>query len=143
MQKPASPKRNPKRRLHAELPAARRRELARSVKYTGSPVHKRNPGDFGLKPPAAPRPGKSLCDDVSIFQQKLAQDLLQKGVEAGLVSNDAEEGFPRHIWMVYEGRVIEARCDNKEAATYHGYPLEADDPMADAVWREWARRQAE
>lgn len=137
------PKRNPKRRLHARLPAERRRELAQRVKYVGSPLHKRNPGDFGLTPPAAPRPGKSLCDDVSIFQRDNAQALLQEGLQAGLVSPDAEDGFPRHIWMVHDARVIEARCDNTQAGTYHGYPLEADDPMADAVRREWSRRQTE
>lgn len=61
----------------------------------------------------------------------------------GLVSDDADEGFPRHVWMIDGERVIEARCDNVEAATYHGYPLEADDPMTDMVRREWSRRQAQ
>ncbi|WP_421620851.1 hypothetical protein [Alkalilimnicola ehrlichii] len=139
----ARPKRNSKRRLHPELTVERRRALAQCVKYVGSPLHKRNPGDFGLTPPVAARPGKSLCDDVSIFERDKAQVLLREGVQAGLVSRDADEGFPRHIWMVHKGRVIEARCDNMEAGTYHGYPLEADDPMADAVRREWSRRQAE
>ena len=143
MQNNLRPKCNPKRRLHPGLLSDRCRELAQCVKYVGSPVHKRNPGDFGLTPPAAPRPSKSLCDDVSIFQRDEAQALLREGVQAGLVSHDADGGFPRHVWMVHKDRVIEARCDNDAAGTYHGYPLEADDPMADVVNREWTRRQTE
>lgn len=34
--------------------------LSRKATYGGNPEHKRNPGDFGLSPPALPRQGKSL-----------------------------------------------------------------------------------
>jgi len=113
------------------------------VKYVGSPLHKRNPGDFGLTPPASPRPSKSLCDDAGIFRRDEAQSLLEEGVCAGLVSQDADDDPPRHIWMVHDEQVIEARCDNVEAGTYHGYPLENDDPMADLIRRAWEKRRAE
>jgi len=55
---------NTKRRLKAcDAPElARLAELAQRVNYGGNPEHKKNPGDFGLTPPADPRPGKSLCD---------------------------------------------------------------------------------
>jgi len=45
--------------------------------------------------------------------------------------------------MVHDEQVIEARCDNVEAGTYHGYPLENDDPMADLIRRAWEKRRAE
>lgn len=57
---------NPKRQLvpmealHSRLPLLSERIL--DVRYSGNPEHKRNPGDYGLDPPSAPRPGKTLCD---------------------------------------------------------------------------------
>lgn len=135
-------KRNLKRRLHPDLSEERLREiLDQGMKYVGSALHKRNPGDFGLTPPAAARPGKSLCDDVGIFSRDEAQDLLKVGIHKGLVSPDAEDGFPRYVWMVHGERVIEARCDNVDLGTYHGYPLETDDAMADCVRLQWQTRQ--
>ncbi len=132
---------NPKRRLHKGLAGHRADVLARSVMYRGSPLHKRSPGDFGLTPPSSPRPGKTLCDGVGIFQIKVATRLLQKGAASGLVSKDADQGFPRYIWMVInEDDVLEARCDDPENGTYHGYPLEKNDPMADIVIKQWQER---
>lgn len=115
--------------------------LQQSAKYRGSPLHKRRPGDFGLTPPALARPGKSLCDDVAIFSRQEAQRLLEAGIQYGLVSPDAEDGLPRYVWMIQGERVIEARCDNATEGTYHGYPLEADDAMADCVRARWRKRQ--
>ncbi len=132
---------NPKRRLYKGLAGDRAEVLARSVVYRGSPLHKRSPGDFGLTPPSSPRPGKTLCDGVGIFQLKIATRLLRQGAENGLVSKDADHGFPRYIWMVInEDDVLEARCDDPKNGTYHGYPLEKNDPMADVVIKQWQER---
>lgn len=140
--KPQRRKVNPKRRLHRNLDPARASDLARSVTYRGSPLHKRAPGDFGLTPPAAPRPGKSLCDGVGIFNAEVASTLLRKGIERGLVSDDADNGFPRHAWAVTEdNRVLEARCDDPERGMYHGYPLEKHDPMTELVLQRWREQQ--
>lgn len=95
--KPQRRKTNPKRRLHKGLDRARAVSLAQSVTYRGSPLHKRAPGDFGLTPPAAPRPGKSLCDGVGIFEAEVATTLLRDGARRGLVSDDATDGFPRYV----------------------------------------------
>ena len=65
------------------------------VRYCGNPVHKRNPGDFGLTPPAGPRPGKSLCDTAKIFDKAVANKLLQKGVARGLVSKQFQGDWPQ------------------------------------------------
>lgn len=129
---------NPKRRLHKGLCKERAEWLANAVCYRGSPLHKRVPGDFGLTPPSSPRPGKSLCDGVEIFQIEVAQKYLCEGVELGLVSNDADQSFPRYIWAVAENEsVLEARCDDYDNGTYHGYPLEQSDPMTDIVIKRW------
>lgn len=140
--KPQRRKTNPKRRLHKGLDRARAVSLAQSVTYRGSPLHKRAPGDFGLTPPAAPRPGKSLCDGVGIFEAEVATTLLRDGARRGLVSDDATDGFPRYVWGVTEGgRVLEARRDDPERGLYHGYPLERQDPMAELVLRRWREQE--
>ena len=132
---------NSKRRLHKGLDKARANTIAQSIAYRGSPHHKRVPGDFGFTPPSSPRPGKTLCDGVGIFQVRVANRLLRKGAECGLVSNDADQGFPRYIWVVTEnGDVLEARCDNPKQGMYHGYPLEHNDPMSDMVIRRWKEK---
>lgn len=130
---PRRKQRNPKRRLHPGLDEARARELAEVLQYRGSPLHKRAPGDFGLTPPSAPRPGKSLCDGAGIVSIDRARSLLTEGVLHGLVSPDADEHYPKYVWAVSKGFVLEARCDDYDRATYHGYPLEPSDPMAEIV----------
>lgn len=136
--RPPRRKHNPKRRLHKGLDPGRATEIASSVSYRGSPLHKKAPGDFGLTPPSSPRPGKSLCDGPGVYQHKTANRYLRKGAEYGLVSRDAEQGFPRYIWAVTKDEyVLEARCDNFEKGTYHGYPLEQHDPMFIQVLYRW------
>lgn len=133
--------RNPKRRLHPSPDEAGLEDLAARVSYGGHPHHKRSPGDFGLTPPAAPRPNKSLCDGVGLFQREVATRYLVDGISRGMISRDADQGFPRHVWSITnEGRVLEARCDDPAAGRYHGYPLEAEDPMAELVIKRWKQR---
>ena len=45
-------KSNPKRRIRESCNPEELIRLAERVRYSGSPYHKRNPGDFGLTPPA-------------------------------------------------------------------------------------------
>jgi hypothetical protein len=60
-------RRETKRTLRAaRLTPEQRRFLRESCTYEGVPYHKRNPGDFGLTPPAAPRPDKTLCDEANV-----------------------------------------------------------------------------
>ena len=78
---------NLKRTLREPRPDATERAAIRErISYTGSPLHKRNPGDFGLDPPAAPRPHKTPCDSAGIGEKALAERLLADGVARGLVS---------------------------------------------------------
>ena len=55
---------NPKREIAAPdaIGAADLTALAEAATYGGNPEHKRMPGDYGLTPPASPRPRKTLCD---------------------------------------------------------------------------------
>jgi hypothetical protein len=52
--------------------------LWRSVTYGGNPEHKRNPGDFGLTPPAQGRKDKTLCDTVEVFERQNALEHLRQ-----------------------------------------------------------------
>ena len=140
---------NPKRRIREcsaddllELSA-----LGAKVSYGGNPEHKRNPGDFGLCPPSSPRPAKSLCDAVCVYHRSEALDLLRKGIDLGLVSEQVNEhGFPRNIWSVVkmEGEKIvplESQLENPVLGIYHGYPLPESDPMYSCVLKKWRQFQ--
>jgi len=133
---------NPKRRMSGKPKTKADRNaldiLASKVGYTGSPAHKRNPGDFGLIPPSQPREGKTLCDGAGIVKRLRAKALLKEGVRRGMVSKQKRQAWPQYIWAVHEGRIpLEAILENAEIGTYHGYPLQQDDPFYDEILRRW------
>lgn len=129
---------NPKRRFAAaeNLSPVERDKLANNVIYTGNPEHKRNPGDFGLTPPAQPRRGKSLCDSAGIFKRRDALRYLREGFKRGAVSEQFVGAWPKIVWaMTEEGIPLEAQRDGE--GSYHGYPLLPEDPMAAEVKKFW------
>jgi hypothetical protein len=98
--------------------------------YEGNPQHKRNPGDFGLTPPAAPRADKTLCDEAGIFKKARARELLMNAIERGVVSESDTTGFPKQMWVVDEhDRVFEAMIGGTQQGYYHGYPIRKSDPL--------------
>lgn len=131
---------NPKRRICTEEEFEKQREalpaLVDAVQYRGNPEHKRNPGDFGLAPPSAPRPGKTLCDEVGIFNRSEALRLLREGLQRGTFSSQDRNGWPQNIWAVTAGREpLEAQ---REAdGVYHGYPMPESDPFREKVLERW------
>ena len=137
---------NPKRRI-ARLSASEKEKLswlASKACYRGNPVHKRNPGDFRLDPPARPRPDKSLCDEAGVTCREIAQGLLEEGMRRGLVDGFVKpKGFPKHVWAVAGDVVFEAVLDNRETGYYHGYPLPPHDPFVRKVLEAWPERGAE
>ena len=131
---------NPKRKIAETNRPLELALLAERVRYTGSPYHKRNPGDFGLTPPAQPRPDKTLCDEAGITSNLEAWRLLKSGVRKGLVSERRINGFPQNVWSVTrDGFPLEARLENPAQGTYHGYPLASNDDFADVVLERWNR----
>ena len=130
---------NPKRRIVNLMPAEDvLNDLADRVRYTGSPYHKRSPGDFGLIPPSQPRPDRTLCDEAGIFRVADAQRWLQEGARRGLLSAVPQHGYPKHIWAVTdEGIVLEAKYNNAGSGHYHGYPLFEPDPFRQIVLNHW------
>ncbi|HBM65162.1 hypothetical protein QOT74_14430 [Pseudomonas aeruginosa] len=138
--KPRYQKFNPKRRIieAGQLDSERLKELKGAISYGGNPEHKRNPGDFGLKPPADPRRGKSLCDVAEIFSRAEALKLLQDGIGKELVSDREDNGWPKNIWSVTEAGIpLEAQLENPETGQYHGYPMPDSDPLASEVISRW------
>lgn len=115
--------------------------LRANAAYEGSPLHKRNPGDFGLTPPASPRPDKTLCDEASVFQTAEARRLFERALERGLVSEQwTVEGFPKQLWSVDEdGQAFEAIHGGSKPGCYHGYPIRRSDPFFDQVIEAWER----
>ncbi|MBN1296796.1 hypothetical protein JXA80_08435 [bacterium] len=115
--------------------------LENKVAYTGNPEHKRNPGDFGLTPPAGQRPAKSLCDTVQIFSRQEALEFLKAGLRKGMVSDQVRGDWPQNIWAVTkDGIPLEAQLENRAMGTYHGYPMPESDPFSNEVVKEWQAR---
>ena len=122
---------NPKRKIKVALDDDLA-NLASRVKYTGSPFHKLNPGDFGLAPPSQPRPDKTLCDTTGVTTVKESLRLLRRGVAKGLISEQTRGGFPQNIWSVTEDGVpLGAQLTNREKGVYHGYPMPSTDDFRD------------
>lgn len=130
---------NPKRSLVANRPEeAALIALAEKVSYRGNPEHKRNPGDFGLTPPSAPRADKTLCDLAGIRSRADALSLLRDGIRRGLISAQQRGAFPQNVWSVTSDRIpVEAQLDNQETGSYHGYPMPEADPFREAVLQAW------
>ena len=114
--------------------------LLHRAQYGGNPEHKRNPGDFGLTPPASPRADKTLCDLADVLERRGALRLLRSGVCRGLVSVQQKGEWPQNVWAMTDGGFpMEAQLENREAVTYHGYPLAENDPFAEVVREMWER----
>jgi hypothetical protein len=134
---------NPKRQVRPVDKADRTmlNRLARVVKYGGNPEHKSDPGDFGLTPPATPKPDKTLCDLAGVRARRVALSLLRSGIGKGLISRQERNGFPKNIWAVDEHDfAFEAQLENPAAGVYHGYPLPSADPFSVEVMRLWKER---
>jgi hypothetical protein len=129
---------NPKRRFAEAPDPVKLEHLANRVHYGGNAEHKRRPGDFGLTPPASPRPDKALCDPVGIFRRVDALELLRTGIRKGLVSHQCRGDFPQNVWAVTaSGFPVEAQLENPGNGTYHGYPMPEDDAFREMVIRWW------
>ena len=129
---------NPKRRVATKTNPADIRRWVADVRYGGNPEHKKNPGDFGLTPPASPRRNKTLCDEAGVFKRAKAMELLKEGIRRGLVSEQTNNGYPQNVWAVSaEGIPFEAQLENAGDGTYHGYPMPEDDAFRDTVISKW------
>ncbi len=136
---------SPKRKIAAlEItPEEVRARLARRSRYTGSPLHKRNPGDYCLTPPSSPRPRKTLCDGDRPILKEEAQNLLKEGFFKGMMSERWSGEWPEMVWAVSGNReVFEAQLENRDQGHYHGYPLQVNDDFRTTVLKEWDQRES-
>ncbi len=134
---------NPKRRFDSAPAESDLAGLRKVVRYGGNPEHKRNPGDFGLQPPARHGGDNSLCDAAGITSQAEATRLLLEGVRRGLISEQrrGDRRYPQNVWAVSkDGVPLEAQLENAEGGVYHGYPMPQADPLRDEVLRRWNQR---
>jgi hypothetical protein len=132
---------NPKRRMLEECNPHDLEDWVQRVRYGANPEHKKNPGDFGLQRPAEPRSDKTLCDEVGIFDRKLATGLLKEGIRRGLVAVQMRANFPQNVWAVTQnGQPLEAQLENPAQGIYHGYPMPQADPFRQQVIERWGAR---
>ncbi len=138
--KATSMRRITRRAMRATRLTAEERDFLReNAGYEGSPYHKRSPGDFGLMPPAAPRPDKTLCDEAGLIRRADADALLAQAIEGGLASEaNGAPGFPKQLWVLaQDGQVFEAMYGGSRMGLYHGYPIRHRDALFDQVVTAW------
>jgi hypothetical protein len=125
------------------LTDAQREFLRQHAAYEGSPLHKREPNNFGLVPPASPRPDKTLCDEAGVVEKQVAIALFERAITVGLVSaKDRVQGFPAQMWVVDDsGRVFEMIYGGSRTGRYHGYPIRRANPLFDKISLAWAVRR--
>lgn len=122
----------------SRLDATEKAFLHANARYEGSPDHKRNPGDFGLTPPASPRKDKTLCDEVAVFLVAQARELFARAIDGGLVSEGTgQNDFPRRMWLVHVNRVYELKLGGSLTGSYHGYPVRRSNPYYDLIVKAW------
>lgn len=122
----------------SDWPTERLEELAEKLSYSGNPLHKKNPKDYGLTPPCAGgRPGKTLCEVVNISGKNDALELLREGCRRGLIDHNMQDEWPKRIWALHEGKVLEAQHDSTPPGSYHGYPLQEEDAFREYVVDRW------
>lgn len=115
--------------------------LLHSVRYQGSPKHKRHPHRFGLEPFNGDRDDATLCDEADFLPEHMndIHALIQRGIRAGLIGHTA-----RLLWTVADdGWIFEARETNRETTEFHGYPILPEESIARLVFdrfANWAER---
>jgi hypothetical protein len=94
-----------------------------------------------LTPPSGFRPGKSLCDSIQVFTRQAALKLLRKGIKNGLINDRFEGRWSKNVWSVMEDETpLEAQLESAEQGTYHGYPMQTEDPFCEEVIKQWRIR---
>ena len=95
-------------------------EVAKKVRYVGSPEHKDHPSHVG---------GPALRSDATPCEPHLTKDLegntaaLRQGIVKRCASSVFEGGFPKYVWTWLDGDLYEARHINGPQGTYKGYKL--------------------
>ena len=74
--------------------------MATKVTYSGNPEHKRNPGDFALTPPSAPRPDKTRAIWRVFGQNPRLCRSCVAACSTRLISVQRRGEFPQNIWAV-------------------------------------------
>jgi hypothetical protein len=124
---------NRKRALDDDVPPERIVHLLQTVKFEGSPKHKRFPHRFGLEPYRGVRGDETLCDAHAKFEPSdwpSIMPMLRRGLRAGLVGTN--------IWAVADnGWIYEGAVTNAVQSEYHGYPVRPSEAIASEIYRRF------
>ena len=130
----------PPRIREARLSTAERVRLQVAV-YEGSPDHKQNAAAFGLTSRSGPRPDATKCEAAGVTTADRARELFRCALEAGMVSEQFDRGFPKRLWVVDgDDRVYEIRHGGSRDGAYHGFPIQRDNPISEQIRIAWGRR---
>lgn len=121
----APKRRRPMARTIAKLPeGVDAEQVARRVRYVGSPEHKAGPSFAGAP---RPRADATKCDESLNSRLLDIQRWLRHGVAMGCVGGPWEGGFPRYVWCKVGSVVYEARLVNRELGEYKGWQLDHEE----------------
>lgn len=96
-------------------------DLAKQVRYVGSPEHKAGKSFAGMP---HPRSDASLCPKSLASATELTR-WLRKAIRDGQVGAPWENGYPRYAWYRKDDQRFEARLVNRGNGEYKGYPIAA------------------
>lgn len=112
-------------------------DLARRVRYVGSPEHKDHPSQAG---PPRLRSDATPCEPHMTVDVNGNTEALREGIRRRCVSAVFEGGYPKYVWTWINGVLYEARHINGPQGTYKGYRLEEletpSDPDGRLNWEE-------
>jgi hypothetical protein len=117
--RPKSSRRGGVKRIDPAPDLAKIEAAAALAVYSSSEYHCSGPKG---QPPKRRFKHASICPKK--WSRDSATDALRNAISSGMVSENWEDGFPRHVWH-NDGEVIyEARHTRGPAGTFHAYPLE-------------------
>ena len=98
-------------------------EVARRVRYVGSPYHKDRPGFAGM--PKRRVAAGSKCPSHLGDNAGSVQSWLESAIRAGHTGRwDADHRFPLEMFHVEGGVTFQAVLGSPGSGEYHGFPLE-------------------
>lgn len=104
--------------------------------YEGYGKHKRTPEIWGLNRFQGYAPDRTFCEDAgfTLADRGRILSLLQRGIAAGLFSEQERQGVPAKLWTIDDnGWIYEFAITNATVPLYHAYPVRRTDAMARKV----------
>jgi len=112
-------------------------QFAATASFAPYSKHKKHPSAYKLQPYEGQDEDPTYCDDHAKFgpeDMTRANDLLKRGILAGLWGDKLAKGNPSLLWTIDDnGWIYEARITNPGYGGYHAYPVLKNEAIARKV----------